>query len=591
MVTCYGLKHSAACNYLRYFTLLVLISFNSKAQLLYNKGQLFHSDPGLQLRVEGSFENDSNAFSDNNGILVIDSSFYNLHNSKQKGNGEYDVSLNWVNSAHFAMDTSFVHLKGLTEYIEGDSITSFYNLSVEGVGRKILMVNANVYNNLHLNSSELAINEDTLFIQNPKASAIDASTVLGSEGFISTLDIGRLVRKTNSVETYYLPFGSIIGPRRFRPIALTPNDISDNEFALSFQNKKPDVNGYYVSNKDTTVCAVNPFFYHTINRLNGTSPVDLYIAYLNSTDGFWNEIGNWEKTGLKWINTNNGVTSNINSYSAVKRSGWNNFTDNPYSLEKNNPIIDSLAGENLLCGLSASNYKAYMNNAGSYVYSWTSADATFLGDTTAEGVTVKFTSEGKKQLFLKVSDPTSGCSSTTVSKSITVSQGPKAGFSVSYVNLFLNTPITFTDSSQRANSWLWDFGNGYTSKNPNPQTSYSNGGNYLIKQVVTDTLGCKDSTERKLLIDCYLKIPNVFTPNGDGINDVFSIESTCIQNYTIQILDRWGLLVYKGTQENLSWDGRTSSGQLCPEGTYYFTLQTNNGNEDQKMNGFITLLK
>jgi hypothetical protein len=71
------------------------------------------------MRIEDSFENDSSAVSQHGGIMVIDSSFYNLSASIQSGNGEYNIYGNFVNSAHFIRDTGFVHLKGLAQYIEG----------------------------------------------------------------------------------------------------------------------------------------------------------------------------------------------------------------------------------------------------------------------------------------------------------------------------------------------------------------------------------------------------------------------------------------------------------------------------------------
>jgi len=558
---------------------------------MYNKGQVFHSDPGVQLRVEGAFENDSSALSDNNGILVIDSSFYNFHNSKQQGNGAYYVSANWVNSAHFARDTSIVHLWGMTEYIEGDSTTNFYNLSCEGGGRKVMKVNTFVYNYLNLHNLELATNEDTLYIENPSTSAIQSSTIYGKEGFISTLDTGCLVRKTNSTGIYYFPFGSIIGTNRFRPVNLSPDAGTINQYALSFQNKKGDLDRYLTANTDTDVCKVNPLFYHTINRIQGTTSTDIYIGYIAAEDGVWTEISNWNSSKNKWINTGIGGGAKINAYNAVERPTWNTFTDKPYALENFKPHIDSLSGSTLLCNSSPVNSIAYTDNLGSYIYSWSSSGGSFNGDSTGSNVSVKFTSVGTQKIGLTIIDTSTGCSSGRFSKNLNVSKGPKAGFSISYLNLFENTPISFKDSSLGANTWVWNFGNGYTSSVQNPQTAYSNGGGYTIKQIVMDSIGCKDSTERSLLISCSLKVPTIFSPNGDGENDVFLIEGLCITNYTLEIMDRWGLLVYKGAEGSLAWDGRTPSGQGCPEGTYFYTLEANVGGIIQNNKGFVTLVR
>ena len=79
------------------------------------------------------------------------------------------------------------------------------------------------------------------------------------------------------------------------------------------------------------------------------------------------------------------------------------------------------------------------------------------------------------------------------------------------------------------------------------------------------------------------------------MNDIFLIQGLCITQYTLEIRDRWGLLVYSGNQSSAAWDGHTPSGQICPEGTYYYTLKTEVENETEstteKSTGFITLLK
>jgi gliding motility-associated-like protein len=569
----------------------VFVGFSLKAQLWVNEGQLFYSEQRLQMRVEGSFMNDSGAVSFHNGLLVIDSSFINRGASTQRGNGEFDVYGNWLNSARFIRDTSSVYLKGLTEYIEGDSSTDFYNLSAEGLGSKVMRTNASVYGHLNLNSLELATNEDTLFIQNSDPSAVTASIVFGREGFVSTLDRGCLVRKTNSMNGYYYPLGSVTGTRRFRPVNVSPNANTINTYGVSFQNKTADSNGYFTANRDTNVCKVNQRFYHTLNRITGTSAADILISYLKAEDGNWTEIGNWQPGENKWINTNNGVDAGINKYDGVKRPNWNNFSSKPYALLNYEPIIDSIGGPDLICKQLPVSYMAYVNYSDACEYFWNSSGGSFTSDSTREKSSLLFSGAGNKTIYLTVVDTATGCSSSMFAKHISVLNGPKAGFTLSYPNLFLNTPISFMDSSHGADTWYWSFGNGYTSDIENPLTAYSNGGSYSVKQVVTDVNGCKDSADITLVIDCHLQMPNVFTPNGDGVNDVFFIESSCITHYTLEISDRWGILVYKGSQVSPAWDGHTPSGQECPAGTYYYLLYTNEGNDEQQSKGFITLLR
>jgi gliding motility-associated-like protein len=91
-------------------------------------------------------------------------------------------------------------------------------------------------------------------------------------------------------------------------------------------------------------------------------------------------------------------------------------------------------------------------------------------------------------------------------------------------------------------------------------------------------------------------IPNVFTPNGDNINDVweFSLGKGNTLN-VLNIFNRWGLLIKNAelkTNTYILWDGRTTSGEACSDGVYFYTLQYTDANGDvHKKNGYISLLR
>ena len=82
-----------------------------------------------------------------------------------------------------------------------------------------------------------------------------------------------------------------------------------------------------------------------------------------------------------------------------------------------------------------------------------------------------------------------------------------------------------------------------------------------------------------------LQIPNVFTPNGDGVNDAFIVKGLP-ENSKICIYNRWGTVVYKSDNYKNDWQGN-SDGLPCSEGVYYYLLTTPTKN----YKGFITLLR
>ncbi|MES2132861.1 MAG: gliding motility-associated C-terminal domain-containing protein [Bacteroidota bacterium] len=100
--------------------------------------------------------------------------------------------------------------------------------------------------------------------------------------------------------------------------------------------------------------------------------------------------------------------------------------------------------------------------------------------------------------------------------------------------------------------------------------------------------------------DCDLKtqlnIPNVFTPNEDGMNDTFMIQlpaGSVLKEFTVH--NRWGNLIKTDdlkTQSVILWDGRTTAGEPCTAGVYYYTLQyTDAKGATQKLKGFISLFR
>jgi gliding motility-associated-like protein len=83
---------------------------------------------------------------------------------------------------------------------------------------------------------------------------------------------------------------------------------------------------------------------------------------------------------------------------------------------------------------------------------------------------------------------------------------------------------------------------------------------------------CESTSSVTVVPECgNLIVPNVFTPNNDGFNDVFRPEGKGIADYHLQIFNRWGILVFESTQYNNGWNGKINN-EPAPAGTYYFLL-------------------
>jgi len=176
---------------------------------------------------------------------------------------------------------------------------------------------------------------------------------------------------------------------------------------------------------------------------------------------------------------------------------------------------------------------------------------------------------------LLVTDTSTGCSETdTVTvqdipppvASFTTSPDPATGI--------VPLTITFTNTSTNANSVLWTFGDGTSSTLDNPTHVFNGTGSYPVMLYVSYDGNCIDSSEVIVVVyDGFsVIIPNVFTPNNDLVNDVFTIQSTAVASLNCVVFDRWGLKIYEWHTVQGGWDGHNASGQNAADGTYYFML-------------------
>ncbi len=202
-----------------------------------------------------------------------------------------------------------------------------------------------------------------------------------------------------------------------------------------------------------------------------------------------------------------------------------------------------------------------------------------------------YTQPGQYPLWMVIVSA-DGCTDT-VKATITAHPRPQAAFTPTQVTQRQpETLVAFANQSQSATSFAWDFGNGTTSTEANPTVDFRDPGTYPIMLVAYNAFGCTDTARGIVIIEPGLDIfiPNVFTPNGDGINDEWNIRSNGIP-YQVRVYDRWGNLVFEGNNTRL-WNGRHRNGSECPEGTYTYILTATlpNGSSFTR-SGTVTLLR
>ncbi len=205
---------------------------------------------------------------------------------------------------------------------------------------------------------------------------------------------------------------------------------------------------------------------------------------------------------------------------------------------------------------------------------------------------------GSYQVRLIANDPaTCNLTDTSAYFTITVSGKPSSLFTYSPQPTQPNTPVSFLNSSASATRYKWIFGDGDTLNTVRIDTAvshlYNATGTYNTCLVAYNNSGCSDTSCQSIsvTISSILDVPNAFTPNGDGINDKIFVKGFGIAQMTWTIYNRWGQVVYRGTDSNEGWDG-TSNGRAQPQDVYHYTLVVEFSNKEHvTKKGDITLLR
>jgi len=236
------------------------------------------------------------------------------------------------------------------------------------------------------------------------------------------------------------------------------------------------------------------------------------------------------------------------------------ITGNPVLCSGDSAMLTATGGGTYLWSTSASTASIYVSTAGTY------------------SVTVS-----------------NSCGSATATSTVTVNS-VVANFNADSLVGYVPFNVHFTNnSSANATSWSWSFGDGATGTGPNPNHVYGAAGTYTATLIVTDANGCTSKFDEIIHVNdvvSSISVPNVFTPNNDGSNDVFFVEAKGIATFDMKIYDRWGVLINQFNSPLQGWDGRTESGVAVSNGSYFYILNAT-GLDGKVFNqrGYLTLMR
>ena len=208
-----------------------------------------------------------------------------------------------------------------------------------------------------------------------------------------------------------------------------------------------------------------------------------------------------------------------------------------------------------------------------------------------------FTVSGTSTVLLTVTD-INGCVNTATT-SVTTFPIPMAQFTYGEQPVSVLAPeVHFNNQSTPGLNYSWNFGDVYNNLDStiNPTHIYNNVGYYTVTLTASTDNGCSATTHNVIQIfdDYALYVPNAFSPNSDGKNEIFKPVGEGITDYKLFIFDRWGSLIFFSDDIDKGWDGtyQAKGTDILQQDVYVWKIQVKNVKSESKdLTGTVTLLK
>ncbi|MFH0867361.1 MAG: PKD domain-containing protein [Bacteroidota bacterium] len=228
------------------------------------------------------------------------------------------------------------------------------------------------------------------------------------------------------------------------------------------------------------------------------------------------------------------------------------------------------------------------------MYSWNFGDGT--SGIILQNPTHTYNEDGLYTVMFNVTSQYGCKSAMTVTDFINVWPKPFASFyeNVNTISI-LDPVIYFNNTSSTTYSSYWNFGDGGTSTATDPWHKFTMIDTFTVMLVITSDHGCLDTAYDDIYIKDILTlyIPNAFTPDDNGINEVFMPYGNEIdpEHYQMMIFNRWGEMVFKTDNLQIGWDGKVNGSSVISDAVFsYVIIYTDRNGLSQKKIGSLTLL-
>jgi len=325
--------------------------------------------------------------------------------------------------------------------------------------------------------------------------------------------------------------------------------------------------GYSSCSSDSQSVSISVITEPVLNLVGSSSVICNGASIILTASGSDNYLWNTSDTSSS-ISVSTAGTYSVSSSNSC-------FTVNESIVISNGALpLALITGDTILCNNEVTNLT--VSGGDNYLWSTGSSFNNITVSNSQQGYVVAFNSCGSDTAYYNVAD-----------YSIT------ASFTSNYVSgMDIPATINFNNTSINGLTFTWNFGTGVNVNDVHPSITYTETGEYLVSLLASNNY-CSDSYETTLVFENpnTIYIPNVFTPNADGVNDVFLIKGENIASLECKIFNRWGEKLYSWNEMDGVWNG-TYDNELVSDGTYFYILNvTWNNDEKETLTGHVTVLK
>ncbi|MBS1490739.1 MAG: gliding motility-associated C-terminal domain-containing protein [Bacteroidetes bacterium] len=253
------------------------------------------------------------------------------------------------------------------------------------------------------------------------------------------------------------------------------------------------------------------------------------------------------------------------------------------------------------------------NTSGGDQSSWqvTDSNNNIVAQSTAPVPKFSITQPGKYYISLTAIYSKTGQQNTLTQGPFLVYDKPKAMFLANPPTVYVpDSPMKLINNSIGGTEFNWDFGDGGTSTDFDPSYTYKFEGIFTITLISSNDHGggviCRDTATQKIVAKQggVAKIPNAFTPStagpsggvsggtNDANNYIFLPQVRGIEEFNLQIYDRWGNLIFESNNQTVGWDGYDQNGRLMHAGVYVYKLTLRLSDQQRTTQiGDVTLIR